>query len=163
MTDTILSALTASLVSADVPAIRAWPEAALDTAESCVCVEMKSCRLSGSGMGEYLGLRTTSDGQDDAELYGLRLETEILLTVLAPTAADCASMLDDLSAALDTLPGGLKVQALVCSQVKPDRAAGMYRCEAVLSTLAYLLAERDEETGCFTDFELKGVIRNADQ
>lgn len=163
MTEPILSALTAALTAADIPAVRAWPDTPLDTGEKRVCVDMKSCRLSGSGMGEYLGIRAGSGGQADAELYGLRLEAELSLTVLAPTAAECTAMLDEISAALDTLPGGLKMQALVCSQVKPDRASGMFRCEAVLSALACLLAEKDEETGCFTDFELKGVIRNADQ
>lgn len=163
MTDTVLDTLTACLTAAGVPAVRAWPETALDTDSACVCVGLKSCKASGSGMGEYLGIRAASGGSGETELYGLRLETEIALTVLAPTAADCASTLDSLSAALDTLPSGLKAQALICTETKPDRAAGMFRCEAVLCALAYFIAESDAETGEFLDFELRGVLHNADE
>ena len=163
MTDSILSAVTTALVAAGVPTIRAWPETALDPGDACVCVEMKSCKASGSGMGEYLGIRAGAGGAADTELYGLRVETEIGLTVLAPTAADCTDTLDAVSAAMDSLPAGLKVQALCSGAVQPDKRAGMFRCEASLCAWAYFIAESDEETGLFTDFELKGVIRNADE
>jgi len=163
VTDSILTAVTTALTTAGVPAIRAWPETPLNTGTACVCVEMKSCKTCGSGMGEYLGCRAGVGGAADTELYGLRLETEIGFTVLAPTATDCTDTLDAVSAALDTLPSGLKMQALVSGAVHPDKTAGMFRCEASLSAWAYFLAESDGETGIFTDFELKGVIRNGDE
>lgn len=163
MTDTILDTLTACLTEAGVPAVRAWPETKLDTDSACVCVGLKSCKASGSGMGEYLGVRQASGGSEETELYGVRMEIEIALTVFAPTAAACASALDLLSAALDLLPSGLKAQALICTETKPDKTAGMFRCEAVLCAQAYFVAESNAESGEFLDFELRGVLHNADE
>ena len=162
MTDIILSAVTDRLVQAGLPALRAYPASALNRAEPCVCVGLRSCKTSGSGMGEYLGRRVPKDGGEETELYGLRLETEIELNVFAPSAVACTETLDRLSAALDTLPGRLKVRSLVCSRVQPDETAGMFRCDAVLSAAAHLIAESDGESGTFLDFELRGVFKHAD-
>jgi len=163
MTDTILAAVTDCLVQAGLPALRAWPAAPLRRAEKCICVGLKSCKAAGSGMGEYLGRRAAGDGSADKEFYGLRLETEIALTVLAPSAAACTETLDALSGALAALPGGLRAQALVCAQPEPDKTAGMFRCETVLCAAAYLVAESDEESGSFLDFELRGVMKHGDE
>ena len=163
MTGTILSAVTDCLVQAGLPAMRAYPAAQLRRDEACICVGLKSCKAAGGGMGEYLGCRASGDGSADRELYGLRLETEIALTVLAPTAELCSDTVDRLSGALDALPSGLKTQALICSQLQPDKTAGMFRCDAVLCAAAYLIAEGDEESGTFLDFELRGVIKHADE
>ena len=163
MTDTILSAMTDCLVQAGLPALRAYPAAALNRAEPCICVGLQSCKTSGSGMGEYLGRRRPKDGSEDTELYGLRLETEIELNVFAPSAAACSEVLDRLSAALDRLPSGLKARSLVCSRIQPDKTAGVFRCDAVLSAAAHLIAESDGESGTFLDFELRGVFKHADK
>lgn len=163
MTETILSAVTDCLVQAGLPALRAYPAQQLRRDTPCICVGLQSCKASGSGMGEYLGRRTAADGSADTELYGLRLETEIALSVLAPNAAQCAETVDRLSAALDALPSGLKARSLVCSRLQPDKTAGMFRCDAVLCAAAHLIAESDEETGTFLDFELRGVFKHADK
>lgn len=163
MTDAILSAVTDCLAQAELPAVRAWPATALRRDTPCICVGLQSCKASGSGMGEYLGRRTSHSGDADTELYGLRLEVEIALSVLAPNAAECAETVDRLSTALDALPSGLKTRSLVCSRLQPDKMTGMFRCDAALCAVAHLIAESDEETGTFLDFELRGVFKHADK
>ena len=161
MTDTLVSALTEHLTAAGLRAVQAYPRDALRRKESCVCVGIQSCKAAGGAMGEYLGRRTPAGGGDETELYGLRLEVEFALTVLAPDAGQCTRMLDAVSAALATLPSGLKAQGLVCAQVLPDRTAGMFRCDTQLFALAYLVAQADEESQTFLDFELRGVLKHA--
>ena len=169
MLDTILDEIVAALKAAGVCAFRAFPE----TAEALpagggVSVAVEAYRVSGSGMGDYLGTRAASGGQGEKELFGRRLELTLGLDVFAPFggtagAAACDRAADALRLALAALPAGVKLLEMDCGEVSADEALGAYRCRCEAKCVAFLVAETDGEAPEFTDFKLKGSVKNGDQ
>lgn len=164
MLDVIVDAVVDILGRAGLQAVREYPRTLLDPEQGpVVCVGVKSSKLLSAGAGEYLGLRETAEG-GVTELYGLRLELVLTLSIFSPCdeqngAAGCARCFTQVSDALGELPSGLRSRALVCGVTQPDSLTEMFRCDCELHCAAYLTAEADEETGEFTDFVLKGVLK----
>lgn len=163
MTETVLSTLTAALTAAGLDAVRAYPATALDRSRGpVVCVGIRENKLLSPGMGDYLGQR--SDGGTVRELYGLRAECRISLDVFSPDdethgAAGCVRCGEAIVSALGDLPAGLRLRSLRFGEAGYDRGSGMFRMTAELNCAAFLTRERDADTGVFTDFTLKGVLK----
>ncbi|MGI5935762.1 MAG: hypothetical protein ACOX7I_03005 [Oscillospiraceae bacterium] len=161
MLNTVFSALVDALNRAGVEAVCQYPSAPLDSRKGpLVCVGVKSSKLLSPGAGEYLGLRRNGDGSI-TEAYGFRLELVLGLDIYSPHDAEpggCLRCFGEITMALREMPSGLKVRKLVCGVVSPDRATEMFRCPCELHCMAYLVCSASEETGEFTDFELKGTV-----
>lgn len=161
--------IVAALKTAGVCAFRAFPESAEALpAEGGVSVSIGSYRVSGSGMGDYLGTRAASGGQGEKELFGRRLELTLGFEVFAPFggtggAAVCDRAADALRLALGTLQAGLRVLEMDCGETAADETVGAYRCRCEANCVAFLVAETGGEAPEFTDFKLKGTVKNGDQ
>jgi hypothetical protein len=161
MLNAVVSALVDALNRAGVEAVCQYTPAPLDSRKGpLVCVGVKSSRLLSPGAGEYLGLRRNEDGSF-TETYGFRLELVLALDIYSPCDAEpsgCMDCFGDITMAARELPSGLKVRKLVCGVASPDKATEMFRCPCELHCLAYLVCSASEETGEFTDFQLKGTV-----
>ena len=158
MLDTIIGALADVLTEGGVNAVREYPGTRpVRRDEPVVCVGVKSGRLTGSGMGEYIG----TDKTDGMEIYALRLELVISMDIFAPVdfSGGCISVLEKISSLLPVFPAGIKPAAIVSGEVSPDFDTEMLRCNTELHCTASLTCQADEETGEFLDFKLKGTVR----
>lgn len=163
MTEAVLTALIAALTAAGLDAVRAYPASALDRDRGpVVCVGIRENKLLSPGMGDYLGQRSVNGAV--SELYGLRAECAVSLDVYSPDggehgAAGCVRCGEKITSALADLPSGLRLRALRLGEAAYDRDTGMFRMTAELTCAAFLTRERDADTGVFTDFTLKGVLK----
>ena len=158
MLDTIIGALADVLTQGGINAVQEYPGTRpVRRNEPVVCVGVKSGRLTGSGMGEYMG----TDKTDGREIYALRLELVIGMDIFAPVDYDggCISVLEKISSLMPVFPSGIKPSAIVSGEVAPDYDTEMLRCNAELHCTASLTCQTDEETGEFLDFVLKGTVR----
>lgn len=157
MLDTVLDAITQTLSDAGIDAVREYPGIRLGRVESpVVCLGARSAKLSGSGMGDYMGLA----GQEEREVYALRLELCVGAEIFAPVdyRGGCIGVFEKISTLLPLLPSGIRPTELVCGDTAPDSDTGLLKCGAELHCTAALICELGEETGQFTDFRLKGVL-----
>lgn len=169
MLDAVLGAVVAALKAAGIRCFRAFPEAGEDLSDGAsVGVGIDSYKVLSAGMGDYLGVRAASGGRDEVTLFGKRVELTLGLEVFAPFggkggSVDCTATADALREALLSLSEGLKALEMECGEVKADEELGAYRCRCQAKCLAFLVAESDGDTPAFTDFRLKGTVKNGDQ
>lgn len=160
MLDTVLDSFVSLLQSRGLNAVRQFREELLDRDDDILfCVGLKSASILNSGAGEYLGLCTDERTGEQNELYGFRADLSITLDIFADTAALCSKGLDSLGNGISTLPSGIKGAELVCGEIQPDSGTGLYLLPVELKCRSYLSAEMVGETGEFSDFILRGVLK----
>lgn len=160
MLDTVLDSFVSLLQAKGLNAVRQFREELLDRdSDVLFCVGLKCASILNSGAGEYLGLCTDERTGAQYELYGFRADLNIALDIFSKTAALCSKALDSLGSAISSLPSGVKGAELVCGEIQPDSGTELYLLPVELKCRTYLSAEMDEETGEFTDFILRGVLR----
>ena len=75
-------------------------------------------------------------------------------------AAGCEKAAEAVTQALMTaLPEGLKLGSLQWGKTGWDKTAGMFRLDASAKYAAYFVAEAAEDETVFTDFVLKGTVK----
>lgn len=163
MIETVLNSIVSLLQVAGINAMLQYPITALDRMHGpVVCVAVKSGTRGGSGLGDYLGIR--NDNGALRELYGYRLNLTISLDIFVPwseeSVSDAMSCFAAVSDALYALPSGLKPKKIHCGTAKPDKETEMLKCPAEMECIAVLICEKDAESGEFTDFVLKGVLKS---
>ena len=164
MLDDILDAAVNAINTAGISAFREFPERRADLKSGAsVSVGADSCKCLSSGLGEYLGTRVASDGGEDVELFGRRLEHELRIEIYSPFgaaygAAGCLRCADSLRECFGAMPSGLKALDMECGEIKADEELSCYRCSCVLHTLAFLVAESTSGETKFLDFVLKGTV-----
>lgn len=152
MFDEVISAIIAALREKGIPAAAQYRDGLLSE-NRLVCVGIRGGKMLSSGAGEYLGLK------NGRELFGFRAEITAATDVFAESAAGCLSLLDMLGGALGRMPGGLRGAELSCGETQPDAETGLYRLPAEIRGTAYFSAELDEDSGEFSDFTLRGVLK----
>ncbi len=152
MFDEVVSAVITTLRDKGIPAAAQYRDGLLSE-DKLVCVGIRSGRMLSSGAGEYLGLR------QGREIFGFRAEITAAVDIFARSAAGYLEMLDMLGGALGSLPGGLRGAEFSYGETEPDAETGLYRLPAELRGTAYFSAELDEESGEFSDFTLRGVLK----
>lgn len=164
MLETVVTAVVTALGEKGIGATRRFPASRLDKGNSpVVCVGVKSSRLLSSGAGDYLGTRDDAE-KGRTELYGFRSELVLSLDIYSAKQGPegCAKCFDAMTALLPGLPSGLKLKSLESGETVFDADTGMFMCPCRLECTAYLICQADEETGEFTDFILRGVLKNAE-
>jgi hypothetical protein len=122
-------------------------------------VGAKETAIDESGAIEYLGEKTDEKTQQPVSVYGRRMRLTLLLEVYAPRelgAAGCET------AAETALPEGLKLKTIQWGKAGWDKTAGMFRLEANAKYAAYFVAEAAEDETVFTDFVLKGTVKECE-
>ena len=158
MLEEAVEAVVSALKSSGIDAAAEFPDGfAKKISGPTVRVGLRSCALTSSGCGEYLGLTTVNGAQE--ELYGSRAELCVELDIFAPAAAECAAAGDSAAAALSALPAGLKTREFTCRPAEFDETAGAFRRRCELKCFAYLVRTAAADSGEFTDFVLRGVLK----
>ena len=87
----------------------------------------------------------------------------LLVEVYAPRtlgAAGCEKAAEAVTQAMMTaLPEGLKLGSLQWGKIGWDKTTGMFRLDASSKYAAYFVAEAAEDETVFTDFVLKGTVK----
>lgn len=87
----------------------------------------------------------------------------LLVEVYAPRAlgaAGCEEAAETITQAMMTaLPEGLKLRTLQWGKTGWDKTTGMFRLDASAKYAAYFVAEAAEDETVFTDFVLKGAVK----
>ncbi len=128
-----------------------------------VAVGLRTGESRGGALQSYLGCREDPKTHQTHEVYGLRLELTLSLDIYAPPsdgAAGCDSTLEILHAAvLRELPQGLKPTELKWEDVQWDGDTAMFLRRGSLTCSAFFTADAGEDGAVFTDFILKGVVK----
>ena len=162
MIGTVLKSIVSLLQAAGIDAMLQYPMDVLNKKRGpVVCVAVKNGTRSGSGMGDYLGVREENGAV--LEVYGYRAELTVSLDIFVPWGENSVSAVMQcfaaVSDALYAAPSGLKLQKIHCGTAKPDHDTEMLKCPVELDCIAVLVCERNTESGEFTDFVLKGVLQ----
>lgn len=137
MFDVIPDAVVTALNTAQIKAVRKYPETKLDSGEATVCVSLASVKLTASGLGNYIGL--CIEDQMVKEMYGSRAELDISLCIYSPSA-DC----DDIKNGIyKTLCGieSLTLRDFHTGDSVYDSKSGMFLCECTAAASALLVRE----------------------
>ena len=101
--------------------------------------------------------------KETVSVYGRKMLLTLLIEVYAPRtlgAAGCEKAAEAVTQALMTaLPEGLKLGSLQWGKTGWDKTTGMFRLDASAKYAAYFVAEAAEDETVFTDFVLKGTVK----
>ena len=161
-------AVMAAIAAAGGAAVESYSVERLKCYQTAVtAVGTKETAIDESGAIEYLGEKTDEKTQQPVSVYGRRMRLTLLLEVYAPRelgAAGCETAAETVTQALMTaLPEGLKLRELHLGQTEWDKVTGMFRLRASAAYEAYFLCETAEDETVFTDFVLKGTVKEREQ
>lgn len=165
MLESVVSAVIRALGAVGLEAVGAYPKRELCHRESpLVCVGVKSARGLPAGFGAYLGLGVDPVTGLGEELYGARCELEISLDIYAWPGAEngaeeCMRCAGLVGRSLGELPEGIRISSVSFGQAGFDGETGMFRCSGAVSGAAYFVARAADGDGGFTDFILRGSVK----
>ena len=132
-------------------------------ATAVAAVGTKETVIEESGAAQYLGEKVDEATQETVSVYGRKMLLTLLIEVYAPRtlgAAGCEEAAETITQAMMTaLPEGLKLGSLQWGKTGWDKTTGMFRLDASAKYAAYFVAEAAEDETVFTDFVLKGTVK----
>ena len=157
-------AVAAAIKAAGCAAIESYSEEQLKRyATAVAAVGTKETVIEESGAAQYLGEKVDVATQETVSVYGRKMLLTLLIEVYAPRtlgAAGCEKAAEAVTQALMTaLPEGLKLGSLQWGKTGWDKTTGMFRLDASAKYAAYFVAEAAEDQTVFTDFVLKGTVK----
>ena len=157
-------AVAAAIKAAGCAAIESYSEEQLKRYEAAVAaVGTKETVIEESSAIEYLGEKVDEMTQEMVAVYGRKMLLTLLIEVYAPRtmgAAGCEEAAETITQAMMTaLPEGLKLRTLQWGKTGWDKTTGMFRLDASAKYAAYFVAEAAEDETVFTDFVLKGTVK----
>ena len=157
-------AVSAAIKAAGCAAIESYSEEQLKRyATAVAAVGTKETVIEESGAIEYLGEKVDEMTQEMVAVYGRKMLLTLLIEVYVPRtvgAAGCEEAAEAITQAMMTaLPEGLKLRTLQCGKTGWDKTTGMFRLRASAAYEAYFLCEMAEDETVFTDFVLKGTVK----
>ena len=159
MLEAMLDALCSGLRSQGVSALRAYPDARLDSMEPAVAVSLKKATVASGGFGDYLGER------DGLGVQGLVCDAKFALEIWAPAAGGSVAVsveTDRLFSALWALSGGFGPGCFSIGEVGYDRALDRLCCGCELTARFWLLRE-SEDGPEIEKFTVKGMILHGNE
>lgn len=150
------------LLTAGIPAGRAYPTEEIIRKGVFVRVSAESVKRGEAGFGCYIGSETDDLGAA-REVYGMRCSVGLSLGIYAPPGGEgaekCEALADDIIFALGGM-SGLRIHSFSCGGAKPDSDTEMMLCQCRAEIGLFLTADAPEgEEPIFSDFILKGEIR----
>ena len=160
-------AVSAAIKAAGCAAIESYSEEQLKRyATAVAAVGTKETVIEESGAIEYLGEKVDEATQETVSVYGRKMLLTLLIEVYVPRtvgAAGCEEAAEAITQAMMTaLPEGLKLKTIQWGKAGWDKTAGMFRLEANAKYAAYFVAEAAEDETVFTDFVLKGTVKECE-
>ena len=152
-------AVAAAIKAAGCAAIESYSEEQLKRyATAVAAVGTKETVIEESGAAQYLGEKVDEMTQEMVAVYGRKMLLTLLIEVYAPRtlgAVGCEEAAETITQAMMTaLPEGLKLGSL-----QWGKTTGMFRLDASAKYAAYFVAEAAEDETVFTDFVLKGTVK----
>lgn len=132
-----------------------------------VAVGIKSAGAVSRGYFDYLGLRLDEADMRYKELYGRQLGLVLSVDLFSPAtegcgAPKCREMFGQIVDAFSSsLPSGLKAGPISCGNLSFDKELNLFHLPCTVEAQAFIYATVDDG-GEFTDFVLKGVMKNGD-
>ena len=143
-------AVAAAIKAAGCAAIESYSEEQLKRyAAAVAAVGTKETVIEESGAAQYLGEKVDEATQETVSVYGRKMLLTLLIEVYAPRT----------QALMTALPEGLKLGSLQWGKTGWDKTTGMFRLDASAKYAAYFVAETAEDETVFTDFVLKGTVK----
>ena len=156
-------AVMAAIAAAGGAAVESYSVEQLKCYQTAVtAVGAKETAIDESGAIEYLGEKTDEKTQQPVSVYGRRMRLTLLLEVYAPRELGAAGWETVTQALMTALPEGLKLKSLQWGKASWDKTTGMFRLEANAKYAAYFVAEAAEDETVFTDFVLKGTVKECE-
>lgn len=157
-------AVAAAIEAAGCAVIESYSEEQLKRyATAVAAVGTKETVIEESGAIEYLGEKVDEMTQEMVAVYGRKMLLTLLIEVYAPRtmgAAGCEEAAEAITQAMMTaLPEGLKLRTLQWGKTGWDKTTGIFRLDASAKYAAYFVAEAAEDGTVFTDFVLKGTVK----
>ena len=164
-------AVAAAIKAAGCAAIESYSEEQLKRyATAVAAVGTKETVIEESGAAQYLGEKVDEATQETVSVYGRKMLLTLLIEVYAPRtlgAAGCEKAAEAERVATarrggltrEELPEGLKLRTLQWGKTGWDKTTGMFRLDASAKYAAYFVAEAAEDETVFTDFVLKGTVK----
>ena len=156
-------AVSAAIKAAGCAAIESYSEEQLKRyATAVAAVGTKETVIEESGAIEYLGEKVDEATQETVSVYGRKMLLTLLIEVYVPrtVGAGCEEAAEAITQAMMTaLPEGLKLRTLQWGKTGWDKTTGMFRLDASAKYAAYFVAEAAEDETVFTDFVLKGTVK----
>ena len=156
-------AVSAAIKAAGCAAIESYSEEQLKRyATAVAAVGTKETVIEESGAIEYLGEKVDEATQETVSVYGRKMLLTLLIEVYVPRtvgAAGCEEAEAITQAMMTALPEGLKLRTLQWGKTGWDKTTGMFRLDASAKYAAYFVAEAAEDETVFTDFVLKGTVK----
>ena len=150
-------AVAAAIKAAGCAAIESYSEEQLKRyATAVAAVGTKETVIEESGAAQYLGEKVDEATQETVSVYGRKMLLTLLIEVYAPRtlgAAGCEKAAEAVTQALMTLG------SLQWGKTGWDKTTGMFRLDASAKYAAYFVAEAAEDETVFTDFVLKGTVK----
>ena len=149
-------AVAAAIKAAGCAAIESYSEEQLKRyATAVAAVGTKETVIEESGAAQYLGEKVDEATQETVSVYGRKMLLTLLVEVYAPRTLGAAGC----EKAAEALPEGLKLGSLQWGKIGWDKTTGMFRLDASSKYAAYFVAEAAEDETVFTDFVLKGTVK----
>ena len=144
-------AVAAAIKAAGCAAIESYSEEQLKRyATAVAAVGTKETVIEESGAAQYLGEKVDGATQETGSVYAPR----------RLGAAGSEKAAEPITQAMMTaLPEGLKLRTLQWGKTGWDKTTGMFRLDASAKYAAYFVAEAAEDETVFTDFILKGTVK----
>ena len=157
-------AVMAAIAAAGGTAVESYSVEQLKRYQTAVtAVGAKETVIDESGAAQYLGEKVDEATQETVSVYGRKMLLTLLIEVYVPRtvgAAGCEEAAEAITQAMMTaLPEGLKLGSLQWGKTGWDKTTGMFRLEANAKYAAYFVAEAAEDETVFTDFVLKGTVK----
>lgn len=163
MIEKVLKAVTEALKQEGFETRKEFSFASEELRGPLVCVSAGQYKCLDAGMGRYLGVRREENGAQ-RELFGKRLELELVFEVYAPFGEDgaalCRSTADRLCGLADILPEGIRLLEMSCGALEAREALAAYSISCRARCMALFTADASGDEDEFLDFVLKGVVRD---
>ena len=123
-----------------------------------VLLELGTAKGKPLGFCHYLGKQLRNG--TEVELFGRRLELELLLEAFAPAAeAARQNLVQAVACLLSQLPEGLRVEEFAWEDTAFDSELQLFSRKGRLSLQACLLAQSEEESPALLHFQLRGEFQ----
>lgn len=130
--------------------------------EPVIFVGVSEAKAAAAGLGHYLGTKHREDGTS-CEVYGLVCQIMLALDIytgakMQDCGGACADIFDEALCAVSKIEG-ITVSEACVGEGSVQHKGGLYKCPCSIKGQVYLVSESEDGTE-FTDFILKGVLKN---
>ena len=165
--ETVLTSIKNAIETANIASVVfAYPgERKFRYDSPVIALKISRCKADEGAMLSYLGREYDAQTDKYIEKYGRKTEMTVTMDVFCPvyhgySGLTCENVFTATVSCLSCLGSGIKIREFNSADTSYDKALDMYKCVCELKISAFLILESDGESEEFSDFSLRGEIRN---